>query len=433
MMRLKLLILITTVINGITVQAQDISLVLGYYPEQPYVVTIKQGTATDTIHKGILDKEGKGIFSTPKGYAGMATLSVGVSNFDFILSDENFTLSCPQEYIYGGNVEFSGSQENDSLQLWFYQQAVREQKIALLAETEKVYDPTDLFLSLLTKEKEKLLREQSGFEGALQTSPLYASRFIKLYNFQNKEVQGILFADSLQKEKIRTFVRDSLDVNLLFNSGLWFSTLNGLLALYDYDTVFHRDFIDDMSKLLERTASDRIYTTLAENLFAICETTGWNNLEEELAYFLLNDARIKEPTGRFKVLMNLLKLFKGNKAPVLANGHELRNTLLVFHESGCGSCENEMEQLKNNYSYIQSKGYEIVSISTDRDDTIFRNTTSSFPWKHKYCDLKGFESPDFMAYGVIGTPTFYLINEDGIVTGRYARLQDTDLFKNEEK
>ena len=63
-------------------------------------------------------------------------------------------------------------------------------------------------------------------------------------------------------------------------------------------------------------------------------------------------------------------------------------------------------------------------ISADKDKNIFENTTQQFPWSNKYCDFAGFEGDNFKNYGVIGSPTIYLIDENKIIEGRYARLED---------
>jgi hypothetical protein len=269
---------------------------------------------------------------------------------------------------------------------------------------------------------------QKAFENQLRESPLYAARFLRYRNFLNREVAGLLYADSMQLANIRQYVCDSLDINNLYTSGLWFNVLNGLLALYDNDMPYHKDFIADMTRLLERAGSERVYTTLAENLFAICESTGWNDLEEQLAYYLINTGRTGNPSGRLKMLLTVFKLVKGSKAPALAQGALPGEKLvLVFYESGCGPCENEIQQLKGNYPLLKEKGYEVASVSADTDADVFRNTSETFPWTHKYCDLKGFGGGDFKAFGVIGTPTFYVI-EKGMVQGRYARLADTGII-----
>jgi hypothetical protein len=349
------------------------------------------------------------------------------------MTGENFTLYCNEEHPHGGNVAFSGSPENDSLQNWFFSQQKRREKIHLLGELLRLYDPVDTFRPIPEKEWERLQSQQKQFEKELLQSPLYAARFIRYYIYVNTEIAGLLYADSLQQSRVRSYVRDSLDIDGLFTSGLWFDTLNGLLALYKDGTPYHKDFITDMSYLLERAGSDRIYTTLAENLFTICESTGWNDMEDQLAYYLINSGRIDNPTGKLKMLMTLFKLSKGSRAPELSFGSLPHSkVLLVFYRSDCSSCENEIQQLKGNYALIQNKGYEVVSVSADQDDDLFKNTSATFPWKQKYCDLQGFSGTNFRNYGVIGTPTFYVIDDSGIIQGRYARFSDTEIAMGEQ-
>ena len=420
----------------VMLSAQTITFDFSYHKEKPLTVTLNNGTASDTVFSGKTGNTGTARVTIGQEYAsytGMASVNIGQSNFDFIaVPKENPLIRCSEQYVHGGNTTFEDSPENESLQSWFMSQAVRRQKIGLLSELERTYDKEDAFFPLLEKEKSKLQGDQSAFEKELKASPLYAARFIRYHNFLNGEVGRLVFGDSLQQASVRRFVRDSLDINGLFTSGLWFPTLNGLLALYDNDTPYHKDFITDMTLLLERAESDRIYTTLAENLFAICESTGWNDLEEQLAYYLINSGRIENPTGKLKMLMTLFKLGKGSKVPELTQGKlPSGKVLLVFYETGCGPCENEMQQLKGNYPLLQERGYEVVSVSADADADVFQNTAETFPWKDKYCDLKGIGGDDFKNFGIIGTPTFYVI-EGGIVQGRYARLEDTGVMKNEE-
>lgn len=402
-----------------------------FYPDMPIVVTLKQGTSADTLYTGKLDKEGKANirFSENLFGTGMATVRVANVSFDFIISGEDASIRCPEEHIHGGNVVFENSPENESLQKWFYEQSHRDRNIDLLVHLEQFYDKGNIFYSSIQKEKKSLLSEEKKFQMMLEGSSLYAAEFIRFHNFVNKEIAGLPYADSTQMEEIRKYVKKDLNINSLFSSGLWFATLNGLLTLYN-DTSFRKYFISDMFVLLSGADSDRVYTTLSENLFAICETTGWSEHEEQLAGLLINDGRIKEPSGKLKFLMTLYKLNKGSKAPALTQGNlNGGKTLLAFYESGCGSCENEMQQLCGAYSLLEKKGYNVISVSADMDNEVFQHKASIFPWKEKYCDLKGFEGEDFVNYGVIGTPTFYLIDNNGMIKGRYARLADIGLIE----
>jgi len=419
--------------NHISPEASKVTFEFAGYPEKRIIVTLKKGTTADTLFTGQLDKKGKTTFIIPPeytAYTGMAKLKVEEASFEFILTGagENMYISCEEKSIHGGNVVFRNSKENECLQKWFMGQMIRMQKISLLTEMEQVYEKDNKFLPQLKKEKEGLEKEQLSLEKELKYSPLFASKFMQFHNFLNRDVAMLEYADTTYMASVRKFVVDSLDINNLYASGLWFGTINGLLAMYD-KTPYQKDFIKDMSVLLRRAATDKIYNNLAENLISICEAMKWYDMEEELAYSIINEGRIKQPEGKLKMLTALYKLKKGSKAPMLTNGENPANTLLVFYESGCGSCENEMINLKSNYPLIQKKGYEVISVSADANESTFKNTALAFPWKKRLCDLKGFSGDDFKNYGVMGTPTFFVIDKEGKIEGRYNHLADTGIIK----
>lgn len=74
----------------------------------------------------------------------------------------------------------------------------------------------------------------------------------------------------------------------------------------------------------------------------------------------------------------------------------------------CEPCENELLQLKANYRLLKEKGYEVVTVSVDMDERVFRNTSETFPSKGKSYDRKGFDGTDFRNYGVMGKPACYM-------------------------
>lgn len=418
---------------SLCLQAQTISLNLPANKGMGITLALKQGIETDTVHSGRLDKEGYALITLPstyQNYKGIAELRlerVG-AYFEFIVAGEDMSLTCTEEYPHGANVIFKQSPENESLQRWFFSQSQRQEKRVLLTQLRGLYSDKDI-RPFLDNELNRLQQQQQLFVDTLAQSQLYAARFIETRNLLSERISTLVFADSVQMTYFRAYVRDSLDINRLYTSGMWFDVLNGLLAVYDNDAPFHQEFINDMSLLLKRAESQKIYNTLSENIFTICESLGWNDLDEQLAYFLINDGRIDNSTGKLKKLMNLSKLSRGSKVPDLTQGRLPEGKiLLIFYESGCGPCENEMTMLKANYSLLKDKGYEVVSIASDTDINVFRNTSQTFPWVHKYCDLKGFKGEDFLNYSVIGTPTFYIIDSNGTLQGRYARLVDTGIL-----
>lgn len=440
----QLVLLSFFLLSGLGIFAQSVHFDMPGHAGVKLNMTLKNGVKADTIYIGSFDDKGQLTVPIPKDYRGIASIRpdrIG-AYYEFIASgEEDMTLYCEGEYAYTGTVEFKDSPENDFLENEFQTQAIRRQKIGLLSELEQLYLvgaenlPPATMTNTITSEIESLKSEQFVFESMLSESNLFAARFIELHNFLNKEVAGLMYADSVQMEKVRNYVINDLDIQSLYTSGMWFPVLNGLLVLYSEEKLNHDDFIRDMTQVLNR-ADDKVYLALAENLFEICEAMAWNNLEEELAYFLINDRRIQEPTGKLKLLMSIFKLGKGSQAPALVCMDDDKvgrfsaatNTILVFHETGCGNCDREIEELKKNYAALKEKGYEVFTISADLDKEVFENSSKDFPWQHKYCNGEDFDSEDFRNYGVIGTPTFYVIDKDGIVQGRYARLTDTGIL-----
>ncbi len=437
--KMKKTILLLLLLLQLGLSAQTITIDFSSHPGKAVSLCLKKGTGCDALWTGMLDDKGKVIVDLQgktDDYPGIATLSINSDSpilMDIIISGkEDVYISCPEEYPYESNITFD-SAENESFKKWFIGQAQLQQKMNLLNESQKSNNEEDSSFSVIAKEIQDLKAQHSAFEKELTESKLYIGRFIQYYSFFNKEVENLMFADSIGMMNVRAYVRDSLDVKGLFRSGLWFSTFNGLLALYEKEKPYHKDFITDMSLLLERAGSERIYSTLAENLFEICEYKGWNDMEDHLAYYVINSGNLESSTGKIKRMITLNKLKKGIKAPDLLQGTlPAGNILLVFYLTGCGPCEYEMQQLKDNYHLIKEKGYQVVSVSLDMDEEIFKDTAETFPWEAKYCDLQGFKSPDAENYGVIATPTFYVI-KDGVLQGRYTGIMDMGIIMNKNQ
>lgn len=62
-------------------------------------------------------------------------------------------------------------------------------------------------------------------------------------------------------------------------------------------------------------------------------------------------------------------------------------------------------------SQLAARGIQLLSISLDREEALFRETAGPYPWTH-YCDLQGWDSPNVKAYRVFATPSFFLVNPD---------------------
>lgn len=125
--------------------------------------------------------------------------------------------------------------------------------------------------------------------------------------------------------------------------------------------------------------------------------------------------------------------FNANNSKVLATGLDtIKNlydinadqTLVVFWASWCPHCMEELPKLnewaKNN------PATKVVAISLDEDKTAYENAIANFTNLSHYCDFKKWDSKAVADYYVYGTPTFFVLDKDKKIVGKYADLHSIE-------
>jgi len=404
------------------------------------------GIRKDTLFSGTIDENGVIIFTPSQNKplsAGVLSLVIKPDvNLDFIYSpEENITLHCDDKYIYAQNIKFENSPENDFIATHFAEQMQRKEKIVFCEQGLRLYKENESLCNFLKGEKDSLNQQQTAFEAKLQdeTSKFYAARVLLLHNLLNDYIARIqVTSDTMELANIKEYAISHINTDALYRSGIWFTVINGMLGLYNKELPFYGQFGNDIVTLLQKTQSQEVFLALADNASTICSQFSWNADEAALSKYLLLSGRVTNPQGKLKQMLMLNKLQPGMPAPPIMGTNDKtidfakdKKTLLVFYESDCGNCQSVMKQLVENYSALKDKGIEIVSIASDRDSTGFENTARNHPWQKKICDLKGFEGNNFKNYAIIGTPTIYLVDEKGIIQGKYAGWDEitNSLFK----
>jgi len=399
-----------------------------------YLVACK-GINRDTVFSGKIDEKGILIFTPAKNKplsSGVVSLFIKPDiNYDFIYSEkENTTLHSDGEYIHAQNTHFHNSPENDFMTSKFSEQMERMNKIMFLNQGMQLYKPDEKLYSFLQEEKSKLEQQQSVFETMLQqeSKNLYSARLLTLQGLMNNHVGRLqVTSDTAEYARIREHVLQKLDTETLYHSGMWFPIINGMLELYYKESPYYGRFGSDIVSLLQKTQSQEVFLALANDAATICNQYSWNIDEAALSKYLSLSGRVINPQGKLKQMLIIYKLQPGMPAPALAGASLNRKgngTLLMFYETGCNSCDNEINQLIGNYPVLKDKGIEMISISSDNDKTIYENNAKRFPWKNKLCDFKGLQGENFKNYGVMGTPTIYMIDKNGVIQGKYASLAE---------
>lgn len=99
--------------------------------------------------------------------------------------------------------------------------------------------------------------------------------------------------------------------------------------------------------------------------------------------------------------------------------------LLDFGASWCPDCIKEQDDMIKLYNRLKGSGFEVVNVACEKNKASWINWHEKY--KIPYCtisDLKGWSNEVAVLYNVRWLPTYYLIDENGIIVDKVTKLSD---------
>ncbi|OCB75991.1 hypothetical protein B0A79_02165 [Flavobacterium piscis] len=420
-----------------SIEAQTIHLSLPHFGGKDYTYAITKGDKKDTIiAKGKLDSKGKTVLKLPlsqKGYVGMSSFQLKEGGgIDIIINNENFTISCNEAQPTLDNIKFVGSQENEFLIKQYQEQQQLLEKASVINAALQLYAKEESLYPGLETEYGKLKQRFKAVQLDTEQSKLYASRFIEINNFLMGIGSSLDQNETEKSQQYRDFFRNKVNMEWLYTSNLWSPVISSWFTMHNNVVKNDNLLVEDAKAILERIPSKPVYTSFADKLVVMLSKAGKDELVSSIGTYIGTSGKIENPGHNLLAAMGGPQT--GMKAPELIwkegnySFDKKQKTLLVFYETGCNNCDNEINLLIGNYQELQKKGYEIVTAASDVDPAEYQKNADRFPWKKKFSDFRGQAGYNFISFGVIGTPTIFVIDENGIITGRYAHLADAHIL-----
>ena len=104
------------------------------------------------------------------------------------------------------------------------------------------------------------------------------------------------------------------------------------------------------------------------------------------------------------------------------NGYRGKYTLVEFWASWCAPCREESPTLVRLYNEYKDKGFEILSVSIDKNTTQWKNAIrqDGYAWGN-VCDLNGYGGPTAALYTVTAIPNSFLLDKNGRIIAKNLR------------
>lgn len=441
--------------------SQTIEMEFPQFAGKTFEFVIFQGSKAVKVYENdTIPADGLVKIVIPKEYApytGMCrwllTNSKTGGGLDMAIPGHDFRVSCLSDTPDESNIKYIGFDAVNELNRLHREQQVIIDKFETMSKAAQLYDPNHPLYASLVKEKEVQVKAFDEFQKGLKQNNNYNARFLPIVNLI-KGLSPQLTDDYEQQAKsVNEYITHDLNFDDLYTSGHWTGIIQSWVQMHAQMYVDKANFIEAFNAISQRITESEKYTDFVGKVTYSLIQFGKDDFIEGIAPTVIGSGKITSYEG--KTMQVYVRAIIGSPAPdlvitehegkvedhlhriatlkssELATG-EYKQTLLVFYQSGCGPCEQLMQQLPQQYAALKDKGVRIISLSADEGEQVYANSSRDYPWPDKYCDFKGKAGVNFSNYAVTGTPTLILLDKQGKVQLRVASLQEVETYLDQE-
>lgn len=248
--------------------------------------------------------------------------------------------------------------------------------IALLAQSENMKANSDKYIEEATTSN--LLAKDLISDAQKQVSAI-VKQYQEMYNAGDKQ----------RNDKMVKLLQDNKgDLAIL----MFIDTYVGK----EQNAVFYQDIINTLAK---NYPSNPLVMQKVKELEAEKGPLALGSVAPDMEY--------KNPDGKLMKLSDL----RG------------KVVLIDFWASWCRPCRMENPNVVKLYEKYRSKGFDVYSVSLDRDKTSWVNAIKSdnLSWENHVSDLKYWSSAGAKLYGVSSIPSTFLLDKEGRIIGKNLR------------
>lgn len=437
---MKKIIYVIAGLFALPISAQTIEMNFPHFKGNTYDFIIFQGTESVTVSKNaVIPENGKFYLTVPKEYepyTGMGRWMITNTDqgggLEMVIPGHNFSVSCIEEVPNQDNIIFKNNAQFSDINNFYQKQQNIFAKHDAMLQAKQAFSNSEANYSVFESEYQNQLKAYELFQQELKTKNNYAAQYINFINL----LQGLgtkIYTDEKQKAtNIAEYIVNDLNWNALYTSGHWSGVISSWIPIYTDLFNDQQQFAVAFNTIVNKLNTKKQYTDFVKVVTTQLTKLGKDGFIKAITPIVTNSGRIEVYDGALAVFVSAKEneiapslVFSDHKvvqSKDFTNGN-FEKTLVVFYQSECGNCNELMSELKENYKLFTDKKIRVISVSSDSDLEIFNQYASSFPWKDIIYDVN-VQNANFKNYGVLGTPTVFLLDKEGKIELRGATLDE---------